>query len=86
MTSGRLQACSRYEAAWRIREGSAAALYNWGVALSDMAHAVRGGGTGYGDAADLLLVAAEKYGASLKWNPNNPQVGDAVCTQWEQLI
>jgi hypothetical protein len=64
-----VQACTRYEAAWRLRESSHAALYNWGVALSDLAR------VGEGPArTDFLLAAAEKYAESLKWNPNNPQV------------
>ena len=73
----RVQACERYEAAWRLREGSHAALYNWGVALSDMSRAVkqsdRAAAHGY------LLAAAGKYATSLRWNPNNPQVGRVAC-------
>eukprot|EP00884_Botryococcus_braunii_P019778 jgi/Botrbrau1/6484/Bobra.0034s0057.1 len=62
------EACTRYEAAWRLRKDSHAALYNWGVALSDLAR------VGEGPArTDFLLAAAEKYAESLKWNPNNPQ-------------
>ena len=30
-----------------------------------------------GAAHGHLLAAAEKYAASLRWNPNNPQVGGA---------
>ena len=65
-----LQACECYEAAGRLREWSHAALYNCGVALSDMARAA---GPGDAAAAQYLLGAAAKYATSLKWNPNNPQ-------------
>jgi hypothetical protein len=34
----RLQACDKYEAALQLRAGSQGALYNWGVALSELAH------------------------------------------------
>ena len=64
------QACECYEAAGRLREWSHAALYNCGVALSDMARAA---GPGDAAAAQYLLGAAAKYATSLKWNPNNPQ-------------
>ena len=36
-----LQACERYEAACTLRSSSHAALYNHGVALSDLARHVR---------------------------------------------
>ena len=68
------QACERYEAAWRLREASASALYNWGVALSDMSRVVKP--SDRASAHDHLLSAAEKYATSLRWNPNNPQ----ACT------
>ena len=67
-----VQACERYEAAWRLRQSSHSALYNWGVALSDMSRAVKAADRGH--AHDLLLSAADKYAMSLRWNPNNPQV------------
>ncbi len=73
-----MQACERYEAAWRLREASASALYNWGVALSDMSRVVKGGDRAA--AHDYLLSAAEKYATSLRWNPNNPQVGGPACS------
>lgn len=54
-----------------LRPASHAALYNWGVALSDMAHHVDGADRGA--CYQHLLASAEKYGLSLKWNPRNPQ-------------
>jgi hypothetical protein len=36
-----VQACDRYEAAWKLQQDNAAALYNWGVALSDIALSVK---------------------------------------------
>ena len=66
-----LQACSSYETACVLRPASHAALYNWGVALSDMAHHM--GGTDRDASYNHLLASAEKYGLSLKWNPRNPQ-------------
>eukprot|EP00891_Asterochloris_glomerata_P005577 jgi/Astpho2/5577/Aster-02833 len=65
------QACGRYEAAWRLQHASHAALYNWGVALSDMARLVKR--TDEHEAYQCLLKAAEKYATSLHWNANNPQ-------------
>lgn len=38
---GLVQACERYEAACTLRSSSHAALYNHGVALSDLARHVR---------------------------------------------
>ena len=37
------QACEKYESALRLRPGSHAALYNWGVALTDLACVVKVG-------------------------------------------
>ena len=68
----RWQACDRYEAAYALRPASHAALYNWGVALSDMARHLKA--VNPGASYDFLLAATDKYGQSLKWNPNNPQV------------
>jgi hypothetical protein len=71
--SGNLrQACDSYEAAHALRPASHAALYNWGVALSDMARHLKA--VNPGASYDFLLAATDKYGQSLKWNPNNPQV------------
>lgn len=78
------QACERYEAAWRLRQSSHSALYNWGVALSDMSRAVKANDRAASD--DLLVSAADKYATSLRWNPNNPQVCPALpsCPATEQ--
>lgn len=67
------QACERYEAACSLREGSHAAQYNWGVALSDLARHHRARGD-LAEAEAHLIQSAQMYAASLKWNPNNPQV------------
>lgn len=67
-----LQAADRYEAAWKLRTNSHAALYNWGVALSDMARVIKS--TDKEQAHELLRQSAEKYSMSLQWNPHNPQV------------
>lgn len=48
-----------------------AALYNWGVALSDLARAVKAASAA--EAASCLHLASQKYAASLKANPSNPQ-------------
>ena len=54
-----------------MRATSHAALYNWGVALSDMARVVKSADKE--GARQCLEEAAEKYAMSLAWNPNNPQ-------------
>lgn len=56
----------------QIRASSHAALYNWGVALSDMARVQRAADPSA--ATDYLISAADKYAASLQWNPHHPQV------------
>ena len=66
------QAGSCYDAAVQLRATSHAALYNWGVALSDMARVQRS--TDPAAATDYLISAADKYAASLQWNPQHPQV------------
>ena len=68
----RRQACDSYEAAHALRPESHAALYNWGVALSDMARHLKA--VNPGASYDCLLAATDKYGKSLTYNPNNPQV------------
>ena len=55
-----------------MRQTSHAALYNWGVALSDIARVVKPADKE--QAHRYLQEAAEKYAMSLQWNPNNPQV------------
>ena len=67
-----MQAADRYEAAWKLRSNSHAALYNWGVALSDMARVIKP--IDREQAHELLRLSAEKYSLSLQWNPHNPQV------------
>lgn len=47
------------------------------MALSDTAHCVKAGDRAA--AGDFLLQAAEKYAASLQWNPANPQVNLRYC-------
>lgn len=66
-----MQACDRYSAAWKIKQSSHSALYNWGVALSDMSRVLKA--TDRAAANALLTDAAEKYATSLQWNANNPQ-------------
>lgn len=67
-----MQACNRYHDAWQLQNNSHAALYNWGVALSDMAHLEKR--TEQDAAYHCLLAAAEKYALSLFYSANNPQV------------
>ena len=67
-----VQACNRYHEAWQLQNNSHAALYNWGVALSDMAHLEKR--TEQDAAYHCLLAAAEKYALSLFYSANNPQV------------
>ncbi len=65
------QACARYEAALAIKPASHQALYNWGVALSDLARALKPSAPG--EAAACLHLASQKYAASLQIAPANPQ-------------
>ena len=67
-----MQACDRYKAAWNLKQSSSSALYNWGVALSDMSRVLKT--TDRATANGLLTEAAEKYATSLQWSANNPQV------------
>ena len=76
--AGAFQASERYEAATRLRPASHAALYNWGVALSDMARVVRG--SDRAAAAGYLMAAADKYSLSLHLNAANPQVSHQKCS------
>ena len=75
-----LQACDKYHEAWQLYNSSHAALYNWGVALSDMAHLEKQ--TEEDTAYHCLLAAAEKYALSLFYSANNPQVSSLFkdCT------
>ena len=70
-----VQACDRYKAAWNLKQSSSSALYNWGVALSDMSRVLKT--TDRATANGLLTEAAEKYATSLQWSANNPQVCNA---------
>ena len=63
-----MQAASRYEAAWKLQHKSHAALYNWGVALSDLARVVKS--SQRKDAHQFLEQAGEKYRLSLKLHPH----------------
>ena len=71
------QACDKYHEAWQLQVNSHAALYNWGVALSDMAHLEKK--AEHDTAYHCLLAAAEKYALSLFYSPNNPQVCPVTC-------
>ena len=51
--------------------GSDSGRRSWGVALSDMARVLRS--VDKAGAAAYLMAAAEKYAASLRWQPSNPQ-------------
>jgi Tfp pilus assembly protein PilF len=87
-----LQACSRYEAALALKPNSHAALYNWGVALSDLARAVKQASPA--EAVAALHLASQKYAESLQLHPRNPQalnnwglvlqVGWGCCTARER--
>jgi Tfp pilus assembly protein PilF len=66
-----LQACKQYEAAVSLKPNSHTALYNWGVALSDLARALRP--LNPHEATACLHVASQKYAASLQFSPKNPQ-------------
>jgi hypothetical protein len=65
------QACSRYESALSLKSNSHAALYNWGVALSDLARAVKQSDPAHSVAS--LHLASQKYAQSLQLHPRNPQ-------------
>lgn len=67
------QACQKYDAACSLQSGSHACAYNWGVALSDLAKHHRASEELL-EAEAKLIESAQMYAASLKWNPNHPQV------------
>ena len=67
------QACEVYGAAAQLQPTSYSALYNWGVALSDIARIVRPQQPE--EAYECLTSAAQKYARALDANPANPQVG-----------
>lgn len=90
-----VQACQCYESALAIKPTAHAALYNWGVALSDLARCIKASQPKEATAA--LYTASQKYAQSLQLHPRNPQalnnwglvlqVGRAcaVCVCAEQL-
>ena len=55
-----------------MKPSSHSALYNWGVALSDMSRVLKS--TDRIAANQLLSEAADKYATSLQHHANNPQV------------
>ena len=66
-----MKASGKYQAAWKLQPSSHAALYNWGVALSDLARVVK---AAHKDSAHgYLQQAGDKYQMSLKLHPHNPQ-------------
>jgi len=66
-----LEACECYGAALTICRSAHAVLYNWGVALTDLAKLAKMNGSG--EMRQYLYTAGEKYAAALRWNPRNPQ-------------
>ena len=66
-----MKASGRYQAAWKLQPSSHAALYNWGVALSDLARVVKAAQKD--SAHSYLQQAGDKYQMSLKLHPHNPQ-------------
>lgn len=73
------QACDVYGTAAALQPDSYSALYNWGVALSDIARIVRPQQPE--EAYECLTAAAEKYARALDTNPANPQVRGG-CWLW----
>jgi hypothetical protein len=54
-----------------VKPTSHAALYNWGVALSDLARCIKA--TDPKEATAALHLASQKYAQSLQLHPRNPQ-------------
>lgn len=54
-----------------MKPTSHAALYNWGVALSDLARCIKANDAREATAA--LHLASQKYALSLQLQPRNPQ-------------
>jgi hypothetical protein len=54
-----------------VKPSSHAALYNWGVALSDLARCIKA--TQPREATAALHLASQKYAQSLQLHPRNPQ-------------
>ena len=65
------QACDQYRASGSLRPSSHAALYNWGVALSDLARGLKE--VEPARAQQCLRLASHKYAEALRWQPGNPQ-------------
>ena len=54
-----------------MKPSSHAALYNWGVALSDLARAIKA--SDHRESVAALHLASQKYAQSLQLHPRNPQ-------------
>jgi hypothetical protein len=54
-----------------VKPTSHAALYNWGVALSDLARCIKA--TDPKESTAALHLASQKYAQSLQLHPRNPQ-------------
>ncbi|KAG2453019.1 hypothetical protein HYH02_002354 [Chlamydomonas schloesseri] len=65
------QACELYACAAAVRPSSHSALYNWGVALSDMARLLKESDPD--QALSCLQQATHKYAGALDLQPGNPQ-------------
>ncbi|PNW78669.1 hypothetical protein CHLRE_09g387550v5 [Chlamydomonas reinhardtii] len=65
------QACELYACAAAARPSSHSALYNWGVALSDMARLLKESDPD--QALSCLQQATHKYAGALDLQPGNPQ-------------
>jgi hypothetical protein len=59
-----VEACTKYDAAHRLRPNSHSTLYNWGIALGDRARA----SANTTRARGLWLEACEKYRAAVGWS------------------
>lgn len=69
-THTRAKACEKYESALSHQPASHAALYNWGVALTDLARCVR---DRPGQARSCLNLASRKYAEALTHQPGSVQ-------------
>jgi Tfp pilus assembly protein PilF len=70
-TDNTAQACQQYDSALSLRPASFTALYNQGVALSDLARAARH--TNPSAAYTALSAASHKYARALSASPGNIQ-------------
>lgn len=71
MHTSTLQACAKYEAAAALNPTSHTALYNWGVALSDLARILKESSPD--EAVSCLQQASQRYAEALDCQPGNPQ-------------